>query len=248
MPASQPDTRRDTQAAFADGRAQIIVATNAFGMGIDKPDVRLVVHQDIPGFPRELPTGSRPAGRDNENAHCVLLYDPEDPEQQHSLSAANRLSRQDIQAVLKALRSLHQKNSRRGPDEPVIATAGEILREDEEYEFQRVDGDDRTRVNTAVSWLEEAETLERLHNNTTIFPSSVKIPSLSAAEPAHTQIPAARADAHAYHTTPCHERSRHKRHFHRRAHRPATGLRYKTHSEKSSQTFPSQASCKTTRK
>ena len=185
----EPDTRRDTQAAFADGRAQIIVATNAFGMGIDKPDVRLVVHQDIPGSLENYLQEAGRAGRDNDNAHCVLLYDPEDPEQQHSLSAANRLSRQDIQAVLKALRSLNQKNNRHGPDQPVIATHGEILREDHNLEFQRIDGDERTRVQTAVSWLEESHALDRVHNETTIFPSSVQVPSLSAAEPLLRRTP-----------------------------------------------------------
>ena len=177
-----PEAKRDTQRSFASGETQIVVATNAFGMGIDKPDVRLVVHQDIPGSLENYLQEAGRAGRDNDRASCVLLYDPQDADRQHALSAANKLTRTDIQAVIKSLRALHRKNTRHGPDQPVIATSGEILREDENHEFQRLDGDDRTRVTTAVSWLEESRALTRLHNQTTIYPSSIQVPSLSAAE------------------------------------------------------------------
>jgi ATP-dependent DNA helicase RecQ len=44
-----PDRKRDVQEAFRTGQLRVIAATNAFGMGIDKPDIRLVVHGDIPG-------------------------------------------------------------------------------------------------------------------------------------------------------------------------------------------------------
>ena len=44
-----PQSKKDTQQRFIDGELRVMVATNAFGMGIDKPDVRLVIHADVPG-------------------------------------------------------------------------------------------------------------------------------------------------------------------------------------------------------
>jgi ATP-dependent DNA helicase RecQ len=55
-----PDRKRDVQEAFRTGQLRVIAATNAFGMGIDKPDIRLVVHGDIPGSLGELPARGRP--------------------------------------------------------------------------------------------------------------------------------------------------------------------------------------------
>ena len=69
------------------------------------------------------------AGRDREPARCVLLYAPDDVERQFGLSAHTRLTRQEIHGVLRALRNLDRKKRFNGD---VVATAGEILGEDEE--------------------------------------------------------------------------------------------------------------------
>ena len=112
-----PETKKNTQKSFIAGGLRTIAATNAFGMGIDKPDVRLVVHADIPGSLENYLQEAGRAGRDRATAHCVLLYVTDDVERQHSMSAASRLSRRDIQSVLRALRQLAaQKESRRAAD------------------------------------------------------------------------------------------------------------------------------------
>ena len=138
-----------------------------------------VVHADIPGSLENYLQEAGRAGRDNDTAHCVLLYDNEDIERQHRLSALSRLTQPEINAVLKALRKLDRKQNDTGP---VVATTGEILMEDEEHEFNRDTATDDTRARTAVSWLEEAEILSRHDNETSIFPASLQVTRMEEAQ------------------------------------------------------------------
>ncbi|MCW5621612.1 MAG: RecQ family ATP-dependent DNA helicase, partial [Burkholderiales bacterium] len=174
----QPETKQETQKAFITGTLRVIAATNAFGMGIDKPDVRLVVHADIPGSLENYLQEAGRAGRDRALARCVLLYTTEDVERQHSMSAASRLSRRDIQSVLRALRQLQRKKER---DQALVATSGEILDEDEDGKFKRDRATDDTRVRTAIAWLEEAGLVRREENAVQIFPSALRIKDIAEA-------------------------------------------------------------------
>lgn len=63
-------------------------------MGIDKPDVRLVIHADIPGSLENYLQEASKAGRDNDAAHCVLLYTDEDIERQYGMTARSQLTPQ----------------------------------------------------------------------------------------------------------------------------------------------------------
>ena len=174
----QPESKKEVQRRFIDGDLRAIAATNAFGMGIDKPDVRLVIHGDIPGSLENYLQEAGRAGRDRESARCVLMFAPEDVERQFGMSARSRLTRQEIHGILRALRNLDRKKRLDGE---VVATPGEILGEDEEKAFERDSATDDTRVRTAVAWLEESELLTREENAVQVFPSSLRVNSVEEA-------------------------------------------------------------------
>ena len=172
-----PDLKKEHQQAFIDGTLQAIVATNAFGMGIDKPDVRLVIHADVPGSLENYIQEAGRAGRDQARAFCVLLYDERDAERQFGLSARSRLTRRDIEEILKVLR-------RRKPDPEgnVVITVGELLAaEGLTVDFDLESRDRDTRVKTALAWLENANLLERNENRSQVFPASLRFRELQEA-------------------------------------------------------------------
>lgn len=73
-----PTVKDERQRAWQNDETRVIVATNAFGMGIDKPDVRMVIHIDCPDSLEAYFQEAGRAGRDGNKAYAVLLYDPSD--------------------------------------------------------------------------------------------------------------------------------------------------------------------------
>lgn len=156
--------RQEVQAAFVAGTLRVVVATNAFGMGIDKDSVRLVVHAEVPGSLEAYVQEAGRAGRDREPAVCVLLYDPEDLETQFRLAARSQLGQRDVAQILRGVRALAR---RLGGRDRVVATPGELMAADDlELGFQAEDADADTKVKTALAWLERAGLLARDENLT----------------------------------------------------------------------------------
>ncbi|HZL43343.1 MAG TPA: RecQ family ATP-dependent DNA helicase [Verrucomicrobiae bacterium] len=171
-----PEKKR-IQDEFLAGEYRVICATNAFGMGIDKEDIRLVIHADTPGSLENYLQEAGRAGRDGRKAECVLLYADADCEQQFRLEAFSELSRRDIAQILRSLRK-----ATRGDKPEVVITAGEILR-DEDLQVD-IDLQDRmadTKVRTAIAWLERANLLSRDENVTSVFQARPLVRNLAEA-------------------------------------------------------------------
>ncbi len=84
-----PLARERAQASLAAGRTRVLVATNAFGMGIDMPDVRLIVHFQSPGSLEAYYQEAGRAGRDGEPSRCVLMFGAADMMTQRRLSGSS---------------------------------------------------------------------------------------------------------------------------------------------------------------
>ena len=114
----ESDVRSAAQEAFLAGKARVIVATIAFGMGIDKRDVRFVIHYQYPasveGYYQEIGR----AGRDGLPAHCVLLYSPGDRMLREFFIDINYPAREQVEEVYETLWDIEEN--------PVLMTYKEI--------------------------------------------------------------------------------------------------------------------------
>jgi len=97
------EDRNQRQKNWIENKVRVIVCTNAFGMGIDKPDVRLVVHVDVPDCLENYYQESGRAGRDGKKSYAVLLYHEKDIAELNGLHAIRFPSEQQIKNIYGAV-------------------------------------------------------------------------------------------------------------------------------------------------
>jgi ATP-dependent DNA helicase RecQ len=136
--------REDAQRRFMHGDARLVVATNAFGLGIDKPDVRFVAHWHFPESVEAYYQEAGRAGRDGAPARAVLFYRLEDRRIRNAFLGGRHPRREEAQAVLQALQRIDAEGG-----QPTLA------------ELARVGGLGENRTAVIVAALERLEVVVR---------------------------------------------------------------------------------------
>ncbi|MCB9792506.1 MAG: RecQ family ATP-dependent DNA helicase [Alphaproteobacteria bacterium] len=192
------DERRELQDAFLSNQLRVMVATNAFGMGVDKPNVRLVLHLQMPSSPEAYFQEAGRAGRDRKPATAVLLWAPGDAEPRFALGALSNLDSDDLRALWRAIDQLPATHLRHAGRLRRVVTPRELLfQEALQGRFDPLDKGEETRVKTGVNWLEQAHVLQRRENQTHVFSGRPRVATL---EEAHRRVdaldlPPAKAEA-----------------------------------------------------
>ena len=159
------DEKTGNQNAFMNGEVNIIVATSAFGMGVDKSNVEKVIHYDICDSLENYVQEAGRAGRDESiSAECFILFNEDDLDKHFILLNQTKISSKEINQIWKAIKDLTKSRER------VSNSALEIARKagwDENI------NEVETRVTMAIAALEDSGYLKRGQNSPRVFANSI---------------------------------------------------------------------------
>lgn len=167
------DEKIANQEAFMNDRVRIIVATSAFGMGVDKSDVGLGIHYDISDSLENYVQEAGRAGRDPHlEARCYVLYSDGDLDKHFMLLNQTKLSISEIQQVWRAVKDMTKQRMR------VCCSALEIARK---AGWDDSVSDMETRVRTALAALEQAGYLQRGNNVPHVYATGITVKNMDEA-------------------------------------------------------------------
>jgi len=163
----EAEERKWVQENFMAGKAKVIVATNAFGLGIDKSDIRFVIHYDMPGTIEAYYQEAGRAGRDGRQSFCLLLYSPRDRYLQEFFIKGDNPPPEMILEVYEILKGYES--------DTVLITYAELAE-------QLSDKVSEMAVGTAIKILEREGYVTRSHERVGQAYIKCQMPALSGAE------------------------------------------------------------------
>jgi len=169
------DVKKEHMDSFMQGQKDIIVATSAFGMGVDKDDVKSVIHYNISDSLENYIQEAGRAGRDEKiQAKCYILYNENDLSKHFSLLQQTKINQKEIQQIWQALKQLIKFRNSKKISHSALEIAQKAGWDTDIHELE-------TRVTTSIAALEDQGFLKRKQNSPRIFANSLMVPNLATA-------------------------------------------------------------------
>ena len=153
----EPTVKDERQRAWTQDKYRIVVATNAFGMGIDKPDVRTVIHMDIPSSIEAYFQEAGRAGRDGERSYAVLLHSPGDKRTVSKRISDNFPKEEFIRDVYEKLGYYHEMAVGDGRGCTYAFSLGEFC---QHFSLPVIPTDSALRILTRMGYIEYIDEME----------------------------------------------------------------------------------------